>query len=129
MDHMHPSNKEGSSLQSSVALSEQTPPASEAVETAPDRLEQAIAGAERAPIVVSAPPLSIPAATTIPLPVATPLTTPSTNASAVTASATLPADDGDVIEKEWVARAKQIVERTRDDPDRQSEDLTLFKSD
>ena len=39
------------------------------------------------------------------------------------------ADDGDLIEKEWVIKAKQIIERTRNDPYQQSEDLTLFKAD
>ena len=38
-------------------------------------------------------------------------------------------DDGDLIEKEWVSKAKQIVERTRDDPFKQTEELTVFKAD
>lgn len=45
-------------------------------------------------------------------------------------TATLQAsDDSDLIEKEWVNKAKQIVERTRDDPHRQTEELTLVKVD
>lgn len=39
------------------------------------------------------------------------------------------ADDKDLIEKEWVNKAKQIVERTRDNPYQQSEELTVFKAD
>jgi hypothetical protein len=39
------------------------------------------------------------------------------------------ADDNDLLEKEWVNKAKQIVERTRDDPYRQSEQLTGVKVD
>ncbi len=39
------------------------------------------------------------------------------------------AEDTDLIEKEWVDKAKQIVERTRDDPYEQSKELTLFKAD
>lgn len=39
------------------------------------------------------------------------------------------AEDTDLIEKEWVEKAKQIVERTRDDPYEQSKELTLFKAD
>ena len=39
------------------------------------------------------------------------------------------ADDQDLIEKEWVAKAKQIVEKTRDDPYQQSQNLTVFKND
>jgi general stress protein 26 len=38
-------------------------------------------------------------------------------------------DDSDLIEKEWVNKAKQIVERTRDDPHKQTEELTLVKVD
>lgn len=38
-------------------------------------------------------------------------------------------DDGDLIEKEWVEKAKQIVEKNRDDPYKQSEELTVFKAD
>lgn len=35
----------------------------------------------------------------------------------------------DLIEKEWVSKAKQIVEQTRDDPYKQSEGLTMMKVD
>lgn len=38
-------------------------------------------------------------------------------------------DEGDLIEKEWVEKAKQIVEKTRDDPHKQSEELNVFKAD
>lgn len=52
----------------------------------------------------------------------------------VVQNATLPvvpmtADDNDNIEKEWVNKAKKIVEGSRDDPHRQSKELTLFKAD
>lgn len=50
--------------------------------------------------------------------------------SSTTPSAGLTAsDDSDLIEKEWVSKAKQIVERTRDDPYKQSEELTVVKVD
>jgi hypothetical protein len=39
------------------------------------------------------------------------------------------ADDGDVIEKEWVEKAKQIVMRTRQDPYNQNRELHKFKAD
>ena len=38
-------------------------------------------------------------------------------------------DDGDLIEKEWVSKAKQIVEKNRNDPYKQSEELTMFRAD
>jgi hypothetical protein len=37
--------------------------------------------------------------------------------------------DDDLIEKEWVDKAKRIVEHTRGDPQQQSEQLTLVKAD
>lgn len=39
------------------------------------------------------------------------------------------ADDNDLIEKEWVSKAKEIIEKTKDDPHQQSDVLTLFKAD
>ena len=39
------------------------------------------------------------------------------------------ADDNDLIEKEWVTKAKQIVENTKSDPYRQSKDMTVFRAD
>ena len=39
------------------------------------------------------------------------------------------ADDVDLIEKEWVIKAKDIVARTRDDPNLQSKEMNKFKAD
>lgn len=39
------------------------------------------------------------------------------------------ADDVDLIEKEWVDKAKAIVERTREDPHQQNKQLNEFKAD
>src|SRR5688500_5267774 len=39
------------------------------------------------------------------------------------------ADDGDIIEKEWVMKAKQIVEATRQDPYRQTKEIHKFKAE
>ena len=39
------------------------------------------------------------------------------------------ADDGDLIEKEWVVKAKQIIQRTQDDPYQQSKAVNVFKAD
>lgn len=46
-------------------------------------------------------------------------------------SATMPqiADDVDLIEKEWVQKAKEIVAKTKDDPKVQSEELDKVKVD
>lgn len=39
------------------------------------------------------------------------------------------ADDVDVIEKEWVQKAKQIVSKTKEDPYAQSIEMNVFKHD
>ncbi len=39
------------------------------------------------------------------------------------------ADDADLIEKEWVEKAKQIVEHTKSDPHKQNEAITKMKLD
>lgn len=39
------------------------------------------------------------------------------------------AEDGDVIEKEWVVKAKRIVDQTRQDPYKQTRELHKFRSE
>lgn len=39
------------------------------------------------------------------------------------------ADDNDLIEKEWVNKAKNIIEKTKTNPHEQSDAMTLFKAD
>jgi hypothetical protein len=39
------------------------------------------------------------------------------------------AEDGDLIEKEWVEKAKKIIEDNREDPYKQSKEMNIFKSD
>jgi hypothetical protein len=39
------------------------------------------------------------------------------------------ADDSDLIEKEWVEKAKAIVEKTRRDPFQKSQELNKFKAE
>jgi len=39
------------------------------------------------------------------------------------------AGDTDLIEKEWVIKAKAIVERTKDDPYQQKSEISRFKAD
>lgn len=54
---------------------------------------------------------------------------PAVSASALPTAAPNIADDADLIEKEWVDKAKEIVERTRDDPHQQNKQLNAFKAD
>jgi hypothetical protein len=46
-----------------------------------------------------------------------------------TAGVPLAADDADLIEKEWVEKAKAIVASTRHDPRTQNRELNKFKAD
>lgn len=39
------------------------------------------------------------------------------------------ADDVDLIEKEWVEKAKDIIEKTKDDPKAQKDAITVVKND
>ncbi len=39
------------------------------------------------------------------------------------------ADDADLIEKEWVNRAKVIIAKTKDDPHLQNEEINKYKAD
>jgi len=74
---------------------------------------------------IQTPGLPTNAAPVIPTAAETTLKAPS--APLVTPPAT--ADDDDLIEQEWVDKAKAIVERTREDPHLQNEELSKFKAD
>ena len=98
------------------------------------------AAAEHQPSMEQAPtppetslqaPQLVPAAPPIPLPTQ-PVAgagLPSNVASTTGAASATGADDSELIEKEWVNKAKAIVERTREDPYKQTEELTVVKAD
>lgn len=74
---------------------------------------------------------AVPAAMPTSIPLPTPPVMPAAPAStSLTSSNPLQAsDDSDLIEKEWVTKAKEIVARTREDPHKQSDELNVFKAD
>jgi len=98
-------------------------------EQAPAQPEIVSGAPEQTPVSSSAGPVAMP---TVPMPTA-PMQTVSLPQSGVaqTTSVSTPtvADDNDLIEKEWVNKAKQIVERTKEDPHQQNKELTVFKAD
>lgn len=101
-------------------------PAEQAVE-APNKAEQAPSSMESAASTPALPPVLLPSlAADQPQ-----FTMPSDHGVPAAASSANPAqaDDNDLIEKEWVDGAKRIVESTRDDPYKQSEELTVLKAD
>ena len=63
------------------------------------------------------------ASTTPAQPAATPMATNDPGATP------LIADDADLIEKEWVEKAKQLVDQTKDDPYKQNKEINKFKAD
>src|SRR3989344_736680 len=62
-------------------------------------------------------------------PVVEPTAPPVANQPAPLTPASLAADDADLIEKEWVDRAKAIVEENRDDPHSQKQKISKVKAE
>lgn len=125
---MNPNSNETASGIQLPAPAEQAPTGAP-TEAAPQGAEQAPVMGERAVNPTAGAPAAMPA--TIPLPY-TPI--PPSGASngvlsTTNSSTSITADDGDLIEKEWVEKAKAIVDRTRDDPHKQSEEITVFRAD
>lgn len=84
---------------------------------------------EIAPRPAAVQPAAAGQAAAIPIPAPSPSGQAADDTTTATSTpATMTADD-DNVEKEWVNKARQIVERTRNDPYRQSEELTLVKAD
>jgi hypothetical protein len=127
---MNPSSNEAPGLQLPPPVMEQAPVANSGAENVPTNSPEQgpTSAAEQAPKAgsVTTPTTTIP----LPLPANQPASDPKSDVSATTQLASLAAaDDTDLIEKEWVNKAKAIVERTRDDPHKQSEELTVVKAD
>ncbi|MEO7905136.1 MAG: hypothetical protein ABIR91_05090 [Candidatus Saccharimonadales bacterium] len=83
-----------------------------------ERFEQR---SEARPATVSAPPI-------LPAPVAVPLPSPPAPISDDSASPIVAADE-DLIEKDWVDRAKKIIQQTKDDPYRREQEVNKLQAD
>ena len=125
---MNPNANESAGLKLPPPVIEQAPHTGNNSESQPQVPEQAPIGAER---TGAAQPPALPAIPLPTLPTPAPATDDSAQVQATTTTSQTAAglDDHDLIEKEWVNKAKQIVESNRDDPYRQSEELTMFKAD
>jgi len=124
----NPENQAG--LQLPAPVNEQAPASQGMVPAGLEKSsEQGPSGAE----IVGSPAAGMPASIPLPMPPTAPQSTNiavQTDVSTTTQIATpAVADDGDLIEKEWVEKAKKIVEANRDDPYKQSEELTAVKAD
>lgn len=82
-----------------------------------------------APAPAVAPPVDPGLATPPAAPPASPTASP-TGDPALPAQGASPliADDNDLIEKEWVEKAKQLVEQTKGDPYKQNQEMNKFKA-
>ncbi len=126
---MNPNGNERAELRLPTPVNEAVPASQPAAEALPQAPEMAPAGAEQSAGLAQPVAPQMPA---IPLP-----TTPGggqvapPNDVTLTTQSVVPsaADDSDLIEKEWVTKAKEIVERNREDPHLQTQELTLFKAD
>lgn len=83
-------------------------------------------GPAAAPETAPRPTTALPA---MPAPPPTSVSPASAAAASTTSNAPAVADDNDLIEKEWVLKAKQIVEKTRNNPHQQNKELSAFKAD
>lgn len=125
---MHPSSNEQSGFNLPVPIVEQSPvvdttfEAPRVAETAP--LASEADPTRSLPKVTATPPISLPLSPTVSTATVNNDVTKTTNNVVP-----LTADDGDLIEKEWVNKAKKIVDSTREDPYTQSKELTVFKAD
>lgn len=98
------------------------PPLEVGIEKGADRREQAAeAGARAADAATFAAPTAAPAA-----PVVAPQNDTATNA---TSASPLIAADEDLIEKEWVDKAKEIILHTKDDPHTRTEKVNELQRD
>lgn len=126
---MNPTSNERGELRLPAPVSELPPAAQEANSAADKAPETAAASPEQ----TASPAATMPALTAVPLPPmpATPPASVPADDVTTTTSTDVPntAGDVDLIEKEWVNKAKQIVERTRDDPHEQSKEMTIMKAD
>ena len=125
---MNPSNTPGHELQLPAPVT-YNPPAEQVVGQTLPLPEQTPNLAEQAPLpkpILTAAPGHMAAPLAGPLPAAPPQPSVSSTTNVVVPDT---ADDNDLIEKEWVTKAKQIIEKTRDNPYQQSQELTNFKSD
>jgi hypothetical protein len=92
-------------------------------ETRAERVEQR---SEATPAAVNAMPV-LPPLQTVPVP-----TAPSTDGGQATSVADdnpIAANDDDLIEKEWVDKAKKIILQTKDDPYRREQEVSKLQAD
>jgi hypothetical protein len=129
MNPKGPSSQESSGMNLPPPVAEQAPlPAGAG--TVPEQARGPAAAPERAPSSAAAGAAA--ALPVMPMPPMSDNSGASAHSAVSTTSKSTSSGlikDEDLIDKQWVEKAKRIVERTRDDPQQQSEQLTLVKAD
>lgn len=97
----------------------QVPNPEQVGERAPER-EQQMKTVDRAPVVPQPPVAAMP----MPVPAAAP-----TSSTPMVPDTPALANDDDLIEKEWVDKAKQIIAQTRNDPYRREQEVSRLQAD
>ncbi len=110
-----PTPEQGADSNSAVQNTPEAPPGERSTE-----LPNSAQPAPASPVV--------PVAAQVPSSLAPPPTSPPTTAVPID-DTPLMADDVDLIEKEWVNKAKAIVQRTKDDPRVQNREINKIKAD
>lgn len=98
------------------------PPLETGMERSAERQEQMAEAGAAASDMATAAPVANPVAPVVP-PVAAPTSTPTAVSGPVTAA------DEDLIEKEWVDKAKSIVQNTVDDPHARTSQVSQLRLD
>jgi hypothetical protein len=123
---MNQSSSETSGLSLPPPVAEQAPEVDVAPETGQQAESAPAASAEKAPTASQG---ALPAIPVIPvIPTDDSQVTPTDDESTSSAS-TKALDDKDLIEREWVDKAKAIVEHTAEDPFKQTEEMSGLKAD
>lgn len=126
---MNPTSSETGGMQLPPPVMEQPLAAANPAEQALITPERPVQGSEAAPAAQRPPQTALPTIA-LPLPPSAPQApAPSQPAASAQVASTSAISDDDLIEKEWVNKAKQIVALNRDDPYKQSEELTVFRAD
>lgn len=130
MDAMNPNRNEAPGLSLPAPVAESQPSSFSAQETGQNSPESGASAAEKS-TGIAAPALTAvstnPMPQTVPLQGQQPVASGVSNTSKGVVSKVM--NDKDLIEKEWVEKAKSIINQNRENPHKQTEELTGVKAE
>ena len=125
---MNPSSNENPGLNLPAPVSEQLPQQG-APNTDPGATNGFEAGLNEQPAQANTPGVLPTPSYPLPLPTPDPIAQLNDDTSTTSSVAGNTTHDSDLIDKHIVDRAKAIIEKTKDDPFKQTEEITVFKAD